>query len=81
MATAIKYKKQIMDLTNNLSEDKVVELINFAQFLKAKQEGFSYVQIEDSAEYVRKMRSKENRQKTSGKNYIDEIIEWQKSDF
>ena len=81
MATAIKYKKQIMDLTNNLSEDKVVELINFAQFLKAKQEEFSYVQIEDSAEYVRKMRSKERRQKTTGKNYIDEIIEWQKSDF
>jgi L-rhamnose mutarotase len=81
MATAIKYKKQIMDLTNNLSEDKVVELINFAQFLKAKQEGFSYVQIEDSAEYVRKMRSKERRQKTTGKNYIAEIIEWQKSDF
>ena len=81
MATAIKYKKQIMDLTNNLSEDKVVELINFAQFLKAKQEEFSYVQIEDSAEYVRKMRSKERRQKNTGKNYIDEIIEWQKSDF
>ena len=43
MATAIKYKKQIMDLTNNLSEDKVVELINFAQFLKAKQIGRAHV--------------------------------------
>lgn len=79
MATAIKYKKQIMDLTNNLSEDKVIELINFAQFLKAKQEGFSYEQIEDSAEYVRELRLKENHQKTNRQNYIDEIIEWQKS--
>jgi hypothetical protein len=79
MATAIKYKKQIMELTKNLSDDKVEELINFAQFLKAKQERFSYEQIEDSAEYVRKLRLNENRQKTSRQNYIKEIIEWQKS--
>lgn len=79
MATAIKYKKQIMDLTKNLSDDKIKELINFAQFLKAKQEGFSYEQIEDSAEYVRKLRAKENRQKANRQNYIEEIIEWQKS--
>ena len=81
MGTTIKYKKQIMDLTKDLAEDKVKELITFAQFLRAKQEGFSYSQIEDSAEYVRKLRLKENRQSISAKNYIEELIEWQKSGF
>ena len=70
-----------MDLTKDLAEDKVKELITFAQFLRAKQEGFSYSQIEDSAEYVRKLRLKENRQSISAKNYIEELIEWQKSGF
>jgi hypothetical protein len=81
MGTTIKYKKQIIDLTKDLTEDKVKELITFAQFLRAKQEGFSYSHIEDSAEYVRKLRLKENRQSINGKNYIEEIIEWQKSGF
>lgn len=81
MGATIKYKKQIVDLTKDLTEDKFKELITFAQFLRAKQEGFSYSQIEDSAEYVRKLRLKENRQNITGKNYIEEIIEWQKSGF
>jgi len=81
LGTTIKYKKQIVDLTKDLTEDKFKELITFAQFLRAKQEGFSYSQIEDSAEYVRKLRLKENRQSITGKNYIEEIIEWQKSGF
>jgi len=81
MGTTIKYKKQIIDLTKDLAEDKVKELITFAQFLRAKQEGFSYSQIEDSAEYVRKLRLKENKQSITAKNYIEELIEWQKSGF
>jgi hypothetical protein len=79
MGTAINYKKQIMDLTKDLKEDKVKELITFAEFLKAKQEGFSYTQIEDSAEYVRKLRLQEIKQNRTGKKFIEEIIEWQKS--
>jgi predicted secreted protein len=79
MGTTINFKKQIVDLTKDLTEDKVKELITYAQFLRAKQEGFSYAQIEDSAEYVRKLRLKETRQSRPGKNYIEEIIEWQKS--
>jgi len=81
LGTIIKYKKQITDLTKDLTEDKVKELITFAQFLRAKQEGFSYSQIEDSAEYVRKLRLKDNKQSITGKNYIEELIEWQKSGF
>ncbi len=79
MGTSVKYKKQIMDLAENLKEDKVKELISFAQFLKAKQEGFSYSKIEDSAEYVRKLRSRETRRNITGRDYIEEIIKWQKS--
>jgi len=81
MGTTINYKKQIVNLAENLTEDKVKELITFAEFLKAKQEGFSYEQVEDSAEYIRKLRLKQNRQITTGKDYIDEITEWQKSGF
>jgi predicted secreted protein len=79
MGTAINFQKQIIDLTKDLTADKVKELITFAQFLRAKQEGFSYAQIEDSAEYVRKLRLKETSQSRTGKNYIEEIIKWQKS--
>ena len=79
MGTTINFRKQIVDLTKDITEDKVKELITFAQFLRAKQEGFSYSQIEDSAEYVRKLRLKETSQSRTGKNYIEEIIEWQKS--
>lgn len=79
MGTSLKYKKQIIDLTRDLKEDKVKELISFAQFLKAKQEGFSYSKIEDSAAYVRKLRSRETSRNITGKNYIEEIIKWQKS--
>jgi len=79
MGTSLKYKKQIIDLTKDLKEDKVKELISFAQFLKAKQEGFSYSKIEDSAEYVRKLRSRETGRNITGENYIEEIIKWQKS--
>jgi len=79
MGTAINFKKQIIDLTKGLTEEKVKELIDFAQFLKTKQEGFSYTQITDSAAYVRKLRSKESKRSGSGENFIQEIIEWQKS--
>jgi len=80
MGTAINYKKQIIDLTKELTEDKVKELISFGHFLKAKQEGFSYSQVTDSAAYVRKLRSKESPKSGSEKNFIQEIMEWQKSD-
>lgn len=54
------------------------ELIDSAQFLKLKEEGFSYKQVEDSAGYVRRLRANEGRKIKSGKKYIEELIEWQK---
>ncbi len=78
MGTAINYKKEIINLTKKLSEPKMRELIDFAQFLKLKEEGFSYKQVEDSADYVRRLRANEGRKIKSAKKYIEELIEWQK---
>lgn len=79
MGVTLDYKKEIINLTKELPEDKLRELINFAQFLKAKGEGFTYMQVGDSAEYVRKLRIKEGKRVKSEKKFIEELIEWQKS--
>lgn len=79
MAVSLDYKKEIINLTKELPEDKLRELIDFAQFLKAKGEGFIYMQVGDSTEYVRKLRIKEGKSVKSGKKFIEELIEWQKS--
>ncbi len=79
MGIAIDYKKRIIDITKELKEDKIRELIDFAQFLKEKQEGFSYMQVRDSAAYVREQRAKEYKRTGSGKKFIEELIAWQKS--
>ena len=80
MSTAINYKKSILNLTEGLPIDKLKELVDFAQFLKAKTEGFSYAQIKaDSVDYVNRLRGKESIKAGSGKKFIDELIKWQKS--
>jgi hypothetical protein len=75
----IDYKKEIINITKELPDDKLKELIDFAQFLKTKKEGFTYMQVRDSAEYVRELRKKEAKRVKSGKRFIEELIEWQKS--
>lgn len=77
MGVTLDYKKEIMNLTKELPEDKIRELIDFARFLKAKNEGFTYIQIRDSSEYVRKLRIKEGKRVKSGKKFLQELIEWQ----
>jgi hypothetical protein len=37
------------------------------------------MQVKDSAEYVRKLRDREGKRAKSGKNFIEELIQWQKS--
>ncbi len=78
MGTAIKYKKEIINLAKKLPESRIKELIDFAQFLNLKEEGFSYNQVEESAGYVRRLRAKEGRKIKTGKKYIEELMEWQK---
>lgn len=79
MGVALSYKKEIINLTKDLPEDKLKELIDFAQFLKEKNKGFTYMQVRDSANYVRKLRMEEGKTIKSGKEFIEELIEWQKS--
>lgn len=81
MGTAIDYRKEIINLTKELPDNKLIELIDFAQFLKAKKEGFTYMQVRDSAEYVRKLRIKEGKKVKSGRRFIEELIQWQKSNY
>lgn len=79
MDVAVDYKKKIRNLVRELPEDKLKELIDFAQFLKSKEIGFSYEHVKDSAKYIRDLRLKEGRRVKSGKKFIKELIEWQKS--
>jgi len=81
MGLAVDYRKKIINVSKELPEEKLKELIDFAQFLKAKKEGFSYMAVEDSAEYVRKLREEEGKKFKSGKDFIEELIKWQKSEF
>jgi hypothetical protein len=79
MSVAIDYRKEITNLSKELPDQDLRELIDFAQFLKAKKEGFTYMRVRDSAEYVRKLRAKEGERVKSGRKFIGELIEWQKS--
>mgnify|MGYP001576997145 CR=1 FL=1 len=80
VATAIDYKKELINLTRDLPDKEVKEVLDFVQFLKAKKEGFSYMQIKDSVEYVRAIRMREGKIVKSGKRFIEELIAWQKSE-
>ena len=79
MGVAIDYRKEIVNLSRDLPDGELRELVDFAQFLKAKKEGFIYMQVRDSAEYVRKLRTREGKRAKSGRSFIDELIQWQKS--
>ena len=78
MSVVTDYRRQILELTEDLPKEKIKELINFAQFLRTKRPVFSYSQIEDSAEYIGEMRRKEGKKVKSGKKFIEELIEWQR---
>ena len=78
MGTAVNYKKRLIELTEALPHREVKEILDFAQFLRAKREGFSYRQVKDSAEYVRALRAREGTKAGSAKKFIKELVEWQK---
>lgn len=79
MRAATDSRKEIISLTKELPEDRLQELVDFAQFLKAKEQGFSYSEVKDSIEYVRNVRSKEGERVKSGGKFVKELIERQKS--
>ena len=71
--------KEIADLAKELPDSAWQELLDFAQFLKIKKQGFTYKQTADSAQYVRSLRTKEGKRSKSGQTFIKELIEWQES--
>lgn len=79
MSVITNYKRELMTITQELPDKEVREVLDFARFLKAKKEGFSYAQVKDSTEYVRTLRAKDGKKGKSAKKFIDELIEWQKS--
>ena len=79
MDLGIDYKKEIINLSKELPDDELKKLIDFGKFLKARKRRFSYMEVKDSAEYVRKLREEEGKKFKSGKKFIEELIEWQKS--
>ena len=80
MGLAIGYRKEIINVSKELPEEKLKELVDFARFLKAKQERFSYMEVKDSAEYVRRLREEEGKKFKSGKDFIEELMKWQESE-
>ena len=79
MNIAANYKRELTQLTKNLPANKLKELLDFAGFLMAKKEGFTYTDIKDSAEYVKKLRAQEGKRIGSSEKFIAELIAWQKS--
>ena len=80
MGVAAGYKKEIINITKRLPDDKLKVLIDFAQYLRAKEE-FTYMKVGDSAAYGRDLKRKEIKRVKSGERFIEELIEWQKSNF
>jgi hypothetical protein len=78
VATAVRYKKEIMNLTKDLPENELKELIDFAEFLKAKKEDAVFMRVGDSATFIRKLRTAEAKRVKTGKRFIEELMEWQK---
>jgi hypothetical protein len=79
MSVRMDYRKEIVNLSMELPAGELRELVDFAQFLKAKKEGFTYMQVRDSGGYVRKLRARQGRRAKSGKKFIEELIQWQRS--
>lgn len=80
MGVAIDYRKEIINVSKELPEERLKELVDFARFLKAKKEKFSFARVIDSTEYVRKLREQEGKKFKSGKEFIEDLIKWQKSE-
>jgi len=71
------------NIAKMLPPEKLREVLNFMEFLYQKDKGFDYTGIENSAEYVRRLREKQSftqdGQQKDGREFLKELIEWQKS--
>ena len=74
---------EIKNIAKMLPPEKLKEVLNFMEFLYQKEKGFDYIGVENSAEYVRKLREKQSftqdGQQKDGHEFLKELIEWQES--
>jgi hypothetical protein len=74
---------KIQDIAKMLPPEKLQEVLDFMEYLYQKGKGFDYTGVENSAQYVRKLReeqsfTQEGKQK-DGREFLKELIEWQES--
>ncbi len=74
---------KIQNIAKMLPPEKLQEVLDFMEFLYQKDKGFDYTGVENSAQYVRKLReeqsfNQEGKQK-DGREFLKELIEWQES--
>jgi hypothetical protein len=75
------YQKEIANLSRELPRAELKKVLDFALFLKTKRNGFRFKQVADSASYVSSLRAKEGRRLKSSKQFIQELVEWQTSNY
>ncbi|MBE9592152.1 MAG: hypothetical protein IMF19_01605 [Proteobacteria bacterium] len=77
------YQAKIQNIAKILPAEKLGEVLDFMEFLYQKEKGFNYSRVENSGEYVRRLRDEESftpegKQK-DGREFLKELIEWQES--
>lgn len=81
MNTKTDYREEIINLTKDLPLSELKEVAYFIKFLIDKGKELTYQGVGDSAKYVQEMRVEETKRIKSGKEFIEELIRWQKSEF
>jgi len=83
MAVKSDYQAKIQDIANMLPAEKLKEVLDFMEFLYQKEREFSYRSVENSAEYVRRLREQESftpeGKLKDGREFLKELLEWQES--
>ncbi len=77
------YQEKIQTIAKTLPAEKLLEVLDFMEFLSQKDKGFDYTMTENSADYVRSLREKESITKDDkqkdGREFLKKLIEWQES--
>ncbi|MBW2606966.1 MAG: DUF2281 domain-containing protein [Deltaproteobacteria bacterium] len=76
---------KIQNIAKMLPPEKLQEVLDFMEFLYQKEKEFDYTRVENSVQYVRKLRKEQSftqeGQQKDGQEFLKELIEWQKSSF
>ncbi len=77
------YQAKIHNIAKMLPAEKLGEVLDFMEFLYRKEKGFNYTTVENSAEYVQRLREEESftpeGNQKDGREFLKELIEWQES--